>query len=201
MVGILGRHQAGCRHRPRIDHRRIRLVVMHFQRHHRIERLTCGIGAHLPVELPRTYLLHRERGREDLRDRLQRELIVDVASRKRLTVNGRHANPEQLLVHHRESWYVVGVLAAPVFLVLGVCGVDRLRDSVGAGHGSQFCPTVACSFAAVVTTRWMKPSFATTCGWIVNGYRSSRPIELLTRLSTPDSTNQSAIMSSMVASA
>src|SRR4029077_9172355 len=134
-----------------------------------------------------------------------RELTSGVAGRKRLTVDGRHADPEQLRVHLRQSWYVAGVLAAAVFLVPGMCRGDRLGDPVGGdrcgGRGSQFCFTAAYSVEAVVTTRWMTPPFATTGGKIMNGYRSSRPIELLTRLSPPDSTNQSAIMSSMVPSA
>src|SRR6202030_3453650 len=113
-------------------------------------------------------------------DRLECKLTFGVAGRKRPAVNGRHAYSEQLRVHLRQSRYVAGVLAAAVVLVLGVCGGDRLDD------GSQFC--------APVTTRWMKPSFATTCGWIVNGYRSSRPIELLARLSTPANTSQSDMM-------
>lgn len=163
------------------------------------------IGAHLAVKLSRTHVRHRERGGEDLRDRLQRELAFGVAGRKRLTLNGRHAYPEQLRVHIRQGRYIAGVLAAAVLLVPGVCGGDRLGDPVGVdrcpGHGSQFCFTAACSVEAVVTTRWMKPSLATTCGKMENGYRSSRPIELFTRLSTPDSTNQSAMMSSMVPSA
>ena len=70
-------------------------------------------------------LLDDLRHREDLRDRLDRDLGLDVAGGVDLAVGGHQRDAEQVRIDFGERRDVVGVLAFLQVLVLGVGGVRR----------------------------------------------------------------------------
>jgi len=71
------------------------------------------------------------RHREDLGDRLNRDLGLDVAGGKHLTVHRDQRNPEQVRIDLGQGRNVVGVLAFLECPVLCVCGINRLLDFGG----------------------------------------------------------------------
>ena len=73
-------------------------------------------------------LLDDLRHREDLRDRLDRDLGLDVAGGVDLAVGGHQRDAEQVRIDLGERRDVVGVLAFLEVLVLRVGGVDRRLD-------------------------------------------------------------------------
>ena len=71
---------------------------------------------------------------EDLRDRLDREQLLDVADRVDLAVDGDQRDAEQVRRHLGEGGDVVGVLA---FLQSLVLGMRRLQRRVDGGLGGS----------------------------------------------------------------
>ncbi len=98
------------------------------ERQLRVERHARGLDADLLLEHRRALLRHHQRGRERLRHRLDRELVVDVAGAVDLAVLGDDHHAEQVARRLGQDRDVVGVLAVLQTLVLGIGGVDQALE-------------------------------------------------------------------------
>ena len=108
----------------------------------RVEHLAGGVHAHVVGDRLDARLLHHQRHREDLRDRLDRHLGLDVAHRVDLAVDRDQRDAEEVRVDLGERGDVVGVLALLQVLVLREgrlqCGLEsRPRSAPGPTRGSR----------------------------------------------------------------